>query len=195
MDPIGNIPPFLSILKSVPVERRRLVLMREILLAYGVLLVFLFLGKYLLRFLRLEQETLSIAGGIVLFLIALRMIFPREGRRRRRAARRRAVSGAARDSAVCRPIDARRAAAVAARVAGRQHVAAHRDDDCLGDRRDDSAELDVLLSPAARARPHRHRAAHGDAARDGLGADAGERVENACYGPARVTLPFGRVYR
>jgi multiple antibiotic resistance protein len=79
MDPIGNIPPFLSILKTVPVERRRLVLMREILLAYGVLLVFLFLGKYLLRFLRLEQETLSIAGGIVLFLIALRMIFPREG--------------------------------------------------------------------------------------------------------------------
>ena len=79
MDPIGNIPPFLSILKAVPVKRRRLVLMREILFAYGVLLTFLFLGKYLLRFLRLEQETLSIAGGIVLFLIALRMIFPREG--------------------------------------------------------------------------------------------------------------------
>ena len=79
MDPVGNIPPFLSILKTVPVQRRRLVLMREILFAYGVLLVFLFLGNYLLRFLRLEQETLSIAGGIVLFLIALRMIFPREG--------------------------------------------------------------------------------------------------------------------
>jgi multiple antibiotic resistance protein len=79
MDPVGNIPPFLSILKTVPAERRRVVLMREILLAYGVLLVFLFFGTYLLRFLRLEQETLSIAGGIVLFLIALRMIFPREG--------------------------------------------------------------------------------------------------------------------
>jgi multiple antibiotic resistance protein len=79
MDPIGNIPPFLSILKTVPAERRRIVLMREILFAYGVLLVFLFFGAYLLRFLRLEQETLSIAGGIVLFLIALRMIFPREG--------------------------------------------------------------------------------------------------------------------
>ena len=79
MDPIGNIPPFLSILKAVPPERRRVVLLREILFAYGVLLVFVFLGNYLLRFLRLEQETLSIAGGIVLFLIALRMIFPREG--------------------------------------------------------------------------------------------------------------------
>lgn len=79
MDPVGNIPPFLSILKTVPVERRRIVLAREILFAYGVLLVFLFLGTYLLRFLRLEPETLSISGGIVLFLIALRMIFPREG--------------------------------------------------------------------------------------------------------------------
>jgi multiple antibiotic resistance protein len=79
MDPLGNIPPFLSILKTVPIERRRIVLMREILLAYVVLLVFLFLGNYVLRFLRLEQETLSIGGGIVLFLIALRMIFPHEG--------------------------------------------------------------------------------------------------------------------
>jgi multiple antibiotic resistance protein len=79
MDPIGNIPPFLSILKTVPVERRRIVLVREILFAYGVLLVFFFLGNYVLRFLRLEQETISIAGGIVLFLIALRMIFPQEG--------------------------------------------------------------------------------------------------------------------
>jgi len=79
MDPIGNIAPFLSVLKTVPAERRRIVLVREILLAYCVLLAFLFFGTYLLPFLRLEQETLSIAGGIVLFLIALRMIFPHEG--------------------------------------------------------------------------------------------------------------------
>lgn len=78
MDPIGNIPLFLSILKTVPPERRRLVLVREIVFAYVVLLVFLLLGNYLLRFLGLEQETISIAGGIVLFLIALRMIFPAE---------------------------------------------------------------------------------------------------------------------
>ena len=76
MDPIGNIPLFLSILKTVAPERRRLVLLREIAIAYLVLLAFLFLGAYILRFLGLEQETISIAGGIVLFLIALRMIFP-----------------------------------------------------------------------------------------------------------------------
>jgi multiple antibiotic resistance protein len=79
MDPVGNIPPFLSVLKTVPPERRRLVLMREIAFAYLVLLVFLFVGRFILQFLRLDQETISIAGGIVLFLIALRMIFPGEG--------------------------------------------------------------------------------------------------------------------
>src|SRR5262245_6279454 len=79
MDPLGNIPPFLSILKAVPPERRRRVLLREIAFAYIVLLVFLFLGDYVLQFLHLEQATIGISGGIVLFLIALRMIFPREG--------------------------------------------------------------------------------------------------------------------
>ena len=79
MDPIGNILLFLGVLKNVRPERRRVVLIREILLAYVVLLVFLFVGRYILQFLRLEQEIISIAGGIVLFLIALRMIFGSEG--------------------------------------------------------------------------------------------------------------------
>jgi multiple antibiotic resistance protein len=79
MDPIGNIPPFLSVLKTVPAERRRRVLLREVAFAYGVLLVFLFTGKFVLQFLRLEQATIGIAGGIVLFLIALRMVFPQAG--------------------------------------------------------------------------------------------------------------------
>jgi MarC family membrane protein len=78
MDPLGNIPPFLSALKKVEPDRRRKVLLREILIAYIVLLAFLFGGKYLLRLLSLQEETISIAGGIVLFLIALRMVFPRE---------------------------------------------------------------------------------------------------------------------
>jgi multiple antibiotic resistance protein len=78
MDPLGNIPPFLTALKTVEPDRRRKILLREILIAYVVLLAFLFAGKYLLRLLSLQQETISIAGGIVLFLIALRMIFPRQ---------------------------------------------------------------------------------------------------------------------
>ena len=79
MDPLGNIPLFLSILKTVAPERRARVLVREVVIAYGVLLVFLAGGNYILTFLGLSRETISIAGGIVLFLIALRMVFPSEG--------------------------------------------------------------------------------------------------------------------
>jgi multiple antibiotic resistance protein len=79
MDPLGNVPLFLSVLKTVEPRRRRVVLLRELAIAYGVLIVFLLLGSSLLRFLGLEPEAVSIAGGIVLFLIALRMIFPSQG--------------------------------------------------------------------------------------------------------------------
>ena len=79
MDPLGNVPLFLSVLKTVEPRRRRVVLVRELAIAYGVLVLFLLLGKWLLRFLGLEPEAVSIAGGIVLFIIALRMIFPGDG--------------------------------------------------------------------------------------------------------------------
>jgi multiple antibiotic resistance protein len=76
MDPLGNIPIFLSVLKDVSPARRRIVLAREMLIALGVLMLFLFAGKYILAALHLRQESMSIAGGIVLFLIGVRMIFP-----------------------------------------------------------------------------------------------------------------------
>ncbi|MDE0956852.1 MAG: NAAT family transporter [Pseudomonadales bacterium] len=79
MDPLGNIPLFLSVLKQVPEERRRLVLRRELLIAYFVLLMFLLLGPYILSFLQVSQEAIRIGGGIVLFLIAIKMVFPQEG--------------------------------------------------------------------------------------------------------------------
>lgn len=79
MDPLGNVPVFISLLKNVAPERRRLVLIRELVIAYLVMLAFLLSGQHLLKFLSLKQESISIAGGIVLFLIALRMIFPQEG--------------------------------------------------------------------------------------------------------------------
>ncbi len=76
MDPLGNIPLFLSLLKNVAPERRRLVLIRELIIALIVLFFFLFSGKYLLSALQLKAESVGIAGGIVLFLIGIRMIFP-----------------------------------------------------------------------------------------------------------------------
>ena len=76
MDPLGNILLFVTALKSVPVARRRRVVARELLIAYIVLVVFLFTGEHLLRVLNISGPALTIAGGIVLFLIALRMVFP-----------------------------------------------------------------------------------------------------------------------
>ena len=79
MDPLGNIPVFMSVLNHLDPQRRHRVLIRELLISWAVLLVFLFLGQHLLQVLNLQHEAISIAGGIVLFLIALRMIFPPEG--------------------------------------------------------------------------------------------------------------------
>ena len=76
MDPLGNIPLFLSLLRNVDPKRRQLVLVRELLIALVVLFVFLFGGSFLLHVLQLKQESVSIAGGIVLFLIGVRMVFP-----------------------------------------------------------------------------------------------------------------------
>jgi multiple antibiotic resistance protein len=76
LDPLGNVPVFLSLLKPLPAARRRWVLARELLIALAVLFVFLFAGKLILDAMHIRQESVSIAGGIVLFLIGLRMIFP-----------------------------------------------------------------------------------------------------------------------
>ncbi|MFC3650390.1 YhgN family NAAT transporter [Dyella humi] len=76
MDPLGNIPIFLSLLKDVSPKRRRVVMARELLIALAVLLVFLMGGQLILHLLQLRQESISIAGGIVLFLIGIRMVFP-----------------------------------------------------------------------------------------------------------------------
>lgn len=76
LDPLGNVPFFLSILKEVPPRRRRWVMVRELLIALGVLVAFLLGGRELLSIMQLRQEAISIAGGIVLFLIAIKMVFP-----------------------------------------------------------------------------------------------------------------------
>ena len=76
LDPLGNIPVFLSLLKGLPAARQRRVLVRELLIALGVLMLFLWGGQYALELMHLRQESVSIAGGIILFLIGLRMIFP-----------------------------------------------------------------------------------------------------------------------
>ncbi len=70
------MPVFLSLLRGLPPKRQRYVLARELLIALAVLFLFLFAGKAILAAMHLRQESVSIAGGIVLFLIGLKMIFP-----------------------------------------------------------------------------------------------------------------------
>ena len=75
MDPIGNIPLFVSLLRNVDPARRVTVVVRECAIAYALLLAFVFFGKRMLDLLELSDSSLNIAGGVILFLIALRMIF------------------------------------------------------------------------------------------------------------------------
>lgn len=75
LDPFGNVPLFLVYLKGLSPARQRRVILRELVIALAVLVVFLFLGRYLLGLLRISESSLGIAGGILLFVIAVRMIF------------------------------------------------------------------------------------------------------------------------
>ena len=79
MDPLGNLPIFASILRHIEPKKRRRVLVRELIFALIIMMLFLFAGEAILSFLNLRSESVSIAGGIILFLIAIRMIFPQPG--------------------------------------------------------------------------------------------------------------------
>ncbi|MFV0388778.1 MAG: MarC family protein [Pyrinomonadaceae bacterium] len=76
MDPLGNIPLFMTTLKRVDKKRRPKVVLRELFFALIILVGFLFLGQYLLRALHISETALTTAGGIILMLIAIKMIFP-----------------------------------------------------------------------------------------------------------------------
>jgi small neutral amino acid transporter SnatA (MarC family) len=78
-DPFGNIPLFIAALKDIEPKRRVRIILRECFIAWILLLLFLFCGKQFLSLLRLSQTSLGIAGGVILFLIAIRMIFTHPG--------------------------------------------------------------------------------------------------------------------
>ncbi len=78
-DPFGNVPLFVSAMAQVPKARRWKVVVRECLIAFVVLLLFMFFGRHLLSAMQLSEISLRIGGSVILFLIALRMVFPQEG--------------------------------------------------------------------------------------------------------------------
>jgi len=75
LDPLGNIPLFLSALRHIDPALHRRIILRELVIALLVLVFFLFAGRPFLELLQISEPALSISGGIILFLIAIRMIF------------------------------------------------------------------------------------------------------------------------
>jgi multiple antibiotic resistance protein len=76
LDPFGNLVTINTLLSDIPGAKRQRIILRETLIAYGILIVFLFGGNPLLSFFGVESPTLRISGGIILFIIALGMVFP-----------------------------------------------------------------------------------------------------------------------
>ncbi|MDO5677835.1 MAG: MarC family protein [Propionibacteriaceae bacterium] len=76
MDPLGNVPLFLTALRNTPEERRQWVILRELLIALVVMVAFLFAGQGMMQILSIENSALEAAGGVILLLIAIRMVFP-----------------------------------------------------------------------------------------------------------------------
>lgn len=75
LDPFGSLPIFLSVMRTVSPARRVLVALRETCIAFAVLLAFLFAGQGFLRLMHLSERSLEVAGGVILFMVAVRMIF------------------------------------------------------------------------------------------------------------------------
>ncbi|HEX6975912.1 MAG TPA: MarC family protein [Vicinamibacterales bacterium] len=76
MDPLGNVPMFLAALRHVDHARVRRVIVRELVIALAIMVVFLFVGRFFLGMLHISRAALTAGGGVVLLLIALRMVFP-----------------------------------------------------------------------------------------------------------------------
>lgn len=79
LDPLGSLPIFIPILRDVPKERRARVALREVSLAFFVLLAFMFFGESFLRVMHLSERSLEVAGGVILLMVAIRMIFSSHG--------------------------------------------------------------------------------------------------------------------
>ncbi|MBR2864839.1 MAG: NAAT family transporter [Elusimicrobiaceae bacterium] len=75
MDPFGNIPLFISALKKVAPERRKIVLIRELGIALAIMVAFLFLGEWFLKAFGIQSFSMNIAGGIILFIISVKLVF------------------------------------------------------------------------------------------------------------------------
>jgi MarC family membrane protein len=79
LDPFGSLPIFIPIMRGVVPERRAWVALREAGIAFVVLLAFMVFGESFLRVMRLSERSLEVAGGVILLMVAIRMIFGQGG--------------------------------------------------------------------------------------------------------------------
>ena len=79
LDPLGSLPVFIPIMRGVAPERRTRVAVREVTIAFCVLFAFMFFGDAFLQVMRLSERSLEVAGGVILLMVAIRMIFSHEG--------------------------------------------------------------------------------------------------------------------
>lgn len=79
LDPLGSLPVFIPVMRNVPSARRRWVVLREVSIAFVVLFAFMFFGDAFLRIMRLSERSLEVAGGVILLMVSIRMIFSYEG--------------------------------------------------------------------------------------------------------------------
>ena len=79
LDPFGSLPIFIPVMRGVAPERRARVALREVGIAFGVLFAFMFFGEGFLRVMHLSERSLEVAGGVILLMVAIRMIFSLEG--------------------------------------------------------------------------------------------------------------------
>ena len=75
LDPLGSLPVFIPIMRDVPAPRRHWVALREVGIAFAVLFAFMFFGDAFLRLMRLSERSLEVAGGVILLMVSIRMIF------------------------------------------------------------------------------------------------------------------------
>jgi multiple antibiotic resistance protein len=76
MDSIGNVSSFLTLVKDIDAKRVRWIIVREMLIALGFMFLFYILGEVILDLLQVSTETVELASAIILFLTAIKILFP-----------------------------------------------------------------------------------------------------------------------
>lgn len=76
MDPLGNISSYLSLVEGIDPKRQRVILIREMLIALLAMVIFNYLGEFIFDLLQISEPTVRLSSGVILFLIALKILFP-----------------------------------------------------------------------------------------------------------------------